>query len=112
MAITVQASGTQLAVIGTEHILFNNYATSGSYRFDVDLGNMAGGDTVELRLYTKVLSTGTEHLHSYATFTGAVAADNPIIQESLVLSSDLGCKCTLKQTAGTGRNFDWKTVTL
>jgi hypothetical protein len=112
MAITTQGSGTQTAVISTEHTLLD-IAVAGSFVFEVDANAMASGDTLELRIYKKVLSGGTLRVAYMTSYTGAQSADD-IYKISVPFSNDLveaaSCRCTLKQTAGTGRAFPWKVI--
>lgn len=110
MAVTSESEGTQTAVISTEHSLATP-SSAGVRVLAVDLSNMASGDTLELRIKAKVLAAGTTRIVYYAVFTGAQSADAAIV-ESVPLASDTGATFTLKQTAGTGRNYDWKVMTL
>jgi hypothetical protein len=103
MSWTVAASGTQAASIGTEHALATD-TTNTTFAGKWDLSNMVNGDIVELRMYTKVL-TGSGLVCCFAAFFAHVQAAPAIIAPPV--PSDFSCKLTLKQTAGTGRNFDW-----
>lgn len=99
----VLASGTQTATVSTEHTLATD--TSGKVAvLAVDLGNLVNGETVELRLYTKVLSTSTERQAYFATFSHVQGSPNVY---SVPIPANISVKATLKQTAGTGRAFDW-----
>jgi hypothetical protein len=97
------ASGTQLAVISTEHTLATD-TTGQTYVFVLDAANLAMGDTVELRVYTKCKSGGTERLAYLRSYNNT---QGELIKYSVPIPADISCKVTLKQTAGTGRNFDW-----
>jgi hypothetical protein len=108
MAISVEASGTQTAVIGTEHTLAT-IAGPGVYVANVDLSAMAAGDVVELRIKKPVLSAGTARAQFYAMYTDAQPADD-ILKTSVPFLVDAiagGCVVTLKQTTGTGRSFPY-----
>lgn len=74
---------------------------------------MASGDTLELRIYQKVLAGGTSRVAYYAMFSNACPGDD-IVQISVPISNDLtgttGIAFTLKQTTGTGRAFPWKVL--
>lgn len=105
---TVIAEGTQTAVIGTEHTLATD-TTGKTYLLVVDGGNNANGDTLELRIYTKVRSTSTERLAYYEAFSNVLGEPNLY---SVPVPADVSFKATLKQTAGTGRDFDWKVLAL
>jgi hypothetical protein len=105
---SVEGSGTQLAVITTEHTL----ATSALFRaftLHVDLLNMQAGDTVELRMYIKVLSGGASSVVFKGTFSDVPSVD-ALIAASTPIMSPHEVKATLKQTAGTGRNFPWQLI--
>lgn len=97
------ASGSQTAVISTEHTLATSTA---GYTFVlvVDTANLANGDAVELRIYTKCKSGGTERLAYCRKYANA---QEELIKYSPPVPADVSCKATLKQTAGTGRVFDW-----
>jgi len=97
------ASGTQTATITTEHTLATD-TTNKVYVLKVDLAAMVNGDILELRLYSKILTGGTERLAYVAVYAhaqGVPAVYSPPLPE------DISCKATLKQTAGTGRAFPW-----
>lgn len=110
MAVTAESSGTQTAVISTEHSLAT--PTSAGVRvLMVDTVNMQAGDTLELRIKVKTLSGGTIRVAYLGTFTGAQPTDD-LIKVSVPIPSEVGATFTLKQTAGTGRDYDWKVMAL
>lgn len=104
MAWTQDSNGTQLAVIGTEHILASP-STNATYVLLVDTSNMTGSDVLELRIYNKVLTAGSL-IQSWKAAYGPGLGINPVVQ-SMFIPSLFQCKFTLKQVVGTGRNFDW-----
>lgn len=103
-----ESSGTQTAVVGTEHTLASP-TTAKTRVFEIDLGNEANGDTVELRISKKVLVGGTVKLVYLATY--AHTQGEPIVI-SVPVPMMFGGTFTLKQTAGTARNYDWAILTL
>ena len=108
MAVSVESSGNQTAVIGTEHTL-DTLADGGVYQCEVDTANMAAGDVLELRIAKPVLAGGTARVMFYAMFTGAQPAEDRL-KVSVPFAVDAtaaGCLVTLKQTAGTGRAYPW-----
>lgn len=108
--MTVEASGTQTAVISTEHTLNSGSFTSAKvYVLEVDTSNMVGGDVLELRIKKKVLSGGTEKVIFMNTFAHAQAEP---VKVSIPVRSEYSISFTLKQTAGTGRNYDWAVMSL
>lgn len=108
MALVAESSGTQTAVIGTEHTLAAP-STNKTRVLRVDLGAMVANDTVELRIKCAVLAAGTVRDQHYMTYTNAVGA--PIV-ESVPVSSNQGATFTLKQTTGTARAYPWAVLTL
>lgn len=112
MAVTAHASGTQTAVIGTEHFL-SSPNLAGTFTLHVDTVNLAAGDLLELRVYQIVLTGGTARVAYFAAFADAQATDD-LIKISVPISNELtdtnSLRFSLKQTSGTGRNFDWKVL--
>lgn len=107
--VTTVNSGTQAATIGTEHTLGSAVAASGTYILVVNTANMAAGDVLELRGKTKVLAGGSEAVYLLATY--AHAQSDPV-KMSIPIPSLYSLTCTLKQTAGTGRSFEWNILGL
>lgn len=99
------AEGTQLAVIATEHTLHTNTANK-HYAGLISLTNMASGDITEIRAYIVVKSGGAQEVFWEETFHDE-QPDDPGYPIPFV-SCVYGYKLTLKQTAGTGRNYDWR----
>lgn len=110
--ITAAGSGTQAASISTEHTLLD-VAVAGLYTFHVDTVNMVSGDVLELRIYQIILTGGTRRVAYYAEFQHAQDPDD-YIKISVPIGNELtdagSLRFTLKQTAGTGRNFAWKVL--
>ena len=102
MSWTTDSSGTQAATVTTEHTLAEP-TTNATYVCEADLVNLVNGDTVELRVYSKLDATNYR-LAWKATYQHAQAVLAAI---SPPISSLTQLKFTLKQTAGTGRNFPW-----
>jgi hypothetical protein len=111
-APTLHASGTQLAT-GAEDIVATA-AVAGKFVFIVDTLNMAAGDTLELRVYQKVLTggsiTGVLHFDRYVD----VQLADLRIKQSRPAYNDLveanALQFTLYQTTGVMRNYAWKVV--
>jgi hypothetical protein len=106
MTWAVDASGTQAAVIGTEHTLDTSNA-NGTFQLLVDVSALQLGDVLELRVYTKVLATSG--LNQVWKATIAQPQFNQVAP-SPPLPSDQQIRFTLKQVAGVGRNYDWKVM--
>lgn len=117
MAITLAGSGTQTAVIGTEHVLFTATTVGGVYVFSIDCAALLEGatpDLVELRCYSTTLTGGTEREVYSATYVGAQA--DPIKYSPPIPADGLASgncfKATVKQVQGTGRALPWKVLSL
>jgi hypothetical protein len=113
MTISAHASGTQTATVGTEHFL-TSPNVEGKFTGIVDVSNMADGDALELRAYQMVLSGGTARVIDIVYLYGAQPTDQLIIEWGKEIKNELtdtnAVRYSLKQTAGTGRNFPWKVV--
>lgn len=109
MAVASNQSGSQTAVISTEHNLGTAITAAGVYVLVVDTSNMANGDTLELRAKTKAKTGSTQRQAYFATYVHAQADLN---KYSVPIPVDTELQFTLKQTVGTGRTFDWNILSL
>lgn len=101
---TLTTNGTQTASIGTEHTLTTQTGNK-FYTAYIDLTNMTSTDTVEIRVSVIVKAAGSHILYYLGTYSGAQS--NPLVYIAS-LPSDISWKLTLKQTAGTGRTYDYR----
>lgn len=105
MSWTLSDNGTTSALtIGTETTLATD-TNNGTFALEVDTSNLALGDLLEIRIYTITLSGGSLTQAWKGVFQNAQINNHKI---SPPVASDQSIKCTLKQTAGTGRTFAWK----
>jgi hypothetical protein len=109
MVWTEYKSGSQTAVIGTEHTIAGTGDTQdlpvgALYVFAVDLTNMQATDAIEIRAYVKVRAADTLKLYDIVNLSGIQQA--PAMQSIPVVGGS-GLRFTLKQTSGTGRAFPW-----
>jgi len=103
MGVQSVASGEQTAAIGTEHDLTTQTGV-GVYVLAVDTTNMASGDTVEIRIKTKV-KAGEAAVEGYCdTYTDAQTSPQ---KYTVPVPVDTEITVTLKQTAGAARDFPW-----
>lgn len=107
--ITVPASGTQAATIGTTHTLYTT-AAAGIYVLAVDVAAMGPGDFCDLIVSATVLGGGTIRDYVTGEINGAQVVEQ--IWESVPIVSDVGADFKLLQHAGTGRSFPWKVMLL
>ena len=105
---SVLSSGSQLTVLSTEHTLVDS-TTAGTHLLAVDTNVLANGDTIELRIYSKVLTGGTARVLYMASYSHAQAEP---IKFSIPVPTIWNFKATLKQTAGSVRTFPWEAITL
>lgn len=103
MAVTINTEGSQTATVTTEHTLAT-VTTVGTFVLVVDTANLANGDTLELRIKTKLTSGDTSQLAYFATY---VNAQTDLNKYSIPVPSPIEFVATLKQTVGTGRVFIW-----
>jgi len=108
MAISEHASGTRTAGTPPE-ASFTALGTSadttdGVFQFFIDCNNMANGDTLEIQLLEKALSSGTARVLFEAALSNAQS--EPLwASPSFVLLH--GWTFQIRQTAGTARSYDW-----
>lgn len=105
MAVSVKSSGNQTATISTEHSLLDT-TDAGVYQGLVDLTNLANGDVLEIRVYIKANSSATLSVAFMITLKDAQTADGLVLVTPPLMSA-VEWKLTLKQTAGTGRSYQW-----
>lgn len=118
------ASGTQTAVVGTEHVLHSS-AAPGVYVLNTDLRDMLNGDTVELRIYSQMLSgDNRDHLiydvpyshkqgdDALPGVSGSGGASGGTIKISIPVPIAYHVTMTIKQTVGGARQFPWRVDTL
>lgn len=110
MALTNQGNGTQTATVTTEHTLAT-ITTGKTCVLLVNCINMVAGDVLELRAKVKVLTASTERVAYKDVFSGLQDVDD-VVKISIPVPSLYSVKFTLKQTAGTSRNYEWSVVSL
>ena len=103
MTVASSGSGTQTATLDTEHTL-DTETTAGVYVLVVDMNNLVDGDVVILKMKTKNKTGSTSRLAYQATYANAQTEIN---KYSPAIPVDTEIICTLEQTDGTGRDFDW-----
>jgi len=103
MGVQSVANGTQTAAVGSEHDLSTQTGV-GVYVLVVDTTNMASGDTLELRVKTKN-QAGEAAVESYVdSYSDAQTSPQ---KYTVPVPVDTEITVTLKQTAGTARDFPW-----
>lgn len=109
MAIA-EAFANTATISTSEYSLPNNSVTltprteDGVYQLFIDLTNLAAGDSYELKIYEKCLSTGTQRLIETWFFDGPQGEPLFASQSFILLH---GWDVTLKKITGTDRSISW-----
>jgi len=102
---TIEASGTQTTIIGTEHELANLTANK-FYYAHISLKNMGAGDTLQIRKYIKILSTSTEDVFM-ESLSGVQDETVSTYKYQAPEASTQSYRLTVKHTVGSPIDIDW-----
>lgn len=105
MSWILSDSGTTGALTINSETTLATDTNNGTFVLEVDVSNMANGDLLEIRVYTITLNGGSLVQMWKGTYQNAQINNHKV---SPFVASDQSIKCTLNQTAGTGRTFAWK----
>jgi hypothetical protein len=108
MAVSSKANGSQLTVLDTEHIL-STQTDAGVYVLVLDTNVMQNDDQIILRMKTKAKSGSTSRLVYEASFLHVQSEPN---KYSPAIPIDTEIICTLEQTDGSVRTFDWNLLAM
>lgn len=105
LGVVTEVEGVGLTLTAAEQALITtsdnkSHVVTGQ----IDLSNMASGDTVEVLQYMMVKSAGTFRAYADEVYSGAQAL--PLLNIS-TKKGKYGIKVTIKQTAGTMRTVDY-----
>ena len=111
--LTIQSTGGTLTADGSEQNLFYDNEPLGvmsPIALLIDLDNMVGGDTIEVKVYHRLSDGGGLQLFAFYTWTGA---DGSLDNSEKIDQIDLypnrhGFRITLDQTAGVNRDYPWE----
>lgn len=109
MSIVTYASGTQTAVIGTEHFL-SSPNVAGKFRLLLDLNTLAANDVLEVRAYKIVGAGGQVRVAWVEVFYGAQPTNALVVLSewmSNVLTDTNAVRFSVTQAFGTGRAIPW-----
>lgn len=117
MALAVVTSGTltMSATTETDAESARTVPIATTYVFEADMGALASGEVMFLRVYTMVLASGTERLIEAGSFVAGTDAD--LIQRSEPIPIDVGSGITIRCTLQlinrtTNRSIPWKLFSL
>ncbi len=109
MAVAQVATGAQAATIGTTHTLATPATLGKTFVLFVDVAVMVGGDVLEIYLREKTLAADPLAIVRADLLAGPQVEP---VWMSVPLPSVHGCDFQIKQTAGTGRTYDFSLRTL
>lgn len=103
MANTTNTSGTLTTTGSSTEDVLATVTTAATLQLVFDANAMAVGDVIEVTIYSKVLSGGTERI----MWSFVVADDRDDIIVSPLVVNVISAKFTLTQTSGSGRSIPW-----
>lgn len=111
--LVLSSTGGTLTADGNEQNLYIDNAPLGVHKprtILVDLDNMAGGDTMEIRVYYRLNAGGGLQLLDFNQYVGADGglADNRVLVAIDLYETRFGVQVTLEQTGGVNRDYDWE----
>lgn len=108
MAVTNEAVGTT-TTDGTEQTLSAALTGSKTYGLLLNTQPMANGDQLQVTIYVKTASGGTERVAFQENYADVQAEP---IKVSVPIPSVYSWKATVKRIAGTDRTYEWVLVSV
>lgn len=90
----------------SEVAIFDRTTIPGTHKFCIDTVNLAGGDTVVLRIYKKI--NGTLSKINETTLTGVQTVSGKEFDGLTFHHGAAELKVTIQKTGGTNRAYDWQ----
>lgn len=106
--MNIVTGGTQTATVSTKHQLHTTTSLN-TYSLMVDTTNMVNGDVLELYIDVLYKSGGTARQTYMISYAHGQSDPGKISVPAL---APYGATFSLKQTAGTGRSFDWCVISM
>lgn len=106
MAISQQATGAQIATVGTEHTLAS-IADAKTFVVIVDISELVGGEFMEVLVKRKVRSVDSLKRCRSRIFSWLEGDIDGVVQVSVDASGGGLYEVSLRQLNGTGRTFAW-----
>lgn len=111
MTWTVDQSGTASISNATETTLGSASTNNGTFVLKVDLNALAAGEQIIVRIYTNILTGGTERVAWQGTY-GALGGTNNMVTQIIMsppTPSDfsLTCKLQFVSSPGASRSIPW-----
>jgi hypothetical protein len=113
MSWAIANSGSESVTLDTEDTLSSGagggeYTTAGSYFPRIDINNLADGEYLIVRAYTKARTGDTERLEQITTIGGHSVVKNVTLPP---LGIDVWVRYSIEQTGGSARAFPWVVLT-
>lgn len=111
--LRLQATGGTLTADGSEQNIYYDDEPLGVMSpvcLILDLDNMQGGDTIEVKVYHRISDGGSLQLFAFYTWTGADGglSNSEKLDQIDFYPNRHGFRVTLDQTAGTNRDYPWE----
>ncbi len=94
---------------GTEQTVYTEENPAGIFEpktFKIDMTNQTAAETVDIRVYYRIIAGGNMILESLTTFTGAQSPDLKLVS---LEPNRYGIRITIQNTAvGVHRAYDWE----
>lgn len=103
MANSINTSGTLSTTAGGTEDVLATVATAATLQLHLDLSALAAGDTARVRIYSKVLSGGTERV----IWEAGIGGDMDDIWVSPVVINVHHAKFSITQNNGASRSIPW-----
>lgn len=110
MTAAVEASGSQLLVVGGAASLLADISTNRILSGSFDLASMVAGDVIDIFARTKVLATGSLATIVKQRFTGVQA--QPILAPMMPVDSPYETTFSIQQISGVARTIPWRVDSL
>lgn len=105
MASLVTSGTTTLAALGVEETIINANATAGLLMFGINIGNVANGESIRIRIKPKLL-TGSTAVSLYDRTYRNARGSLPLVYSGY-FTSLYAVTVTLTQVGGTLRAYEW-----
>lgn len=108
MSLTTVASGTTTPSGTTETTLYTATAsTPTTYMLGVDAGALVATEVLFVRIYSVLLSGGTERLAYFGSFISGSDPDPQLYSVPVPITTSATIRCTVQQKNGTARALPW-----
>lgn len=111
--LTLSSVGGTLTADGTEQNLYYDNEPLGVFTpvvLILDLDNMQGGDTIEIKVYHRISDAGSLKVFRYRSWTGADGGltNGEKFDQVELYPNRHGFRITLDQTAGSNRDYPYE----